>query len=121
MEFGVERECLKFKTKKMNISLSVPFSEGAQTYFGSGAVVASEANLPLGSCDRQNAASSTELLTTCRVLTSFRSICLFCLTNSHAFLGMYFRCSAESIPMACLRQIPVFPGGSWNTPDAVQS
>lgn len=34
-------------------------------------------------------------------LTSFRNIYFFCLTNSHTFLGMYFRCSAESIPMAC--------------------
>lgn len=32
-----------------------------------------------------------------------------------------FRCCAESGPMACLRQILIFPEGPWTTPDAVQS
>lgn len=50
---GVERKCLKFKSEKWKLSLSAPFSAGAQTCYVSGAVVASEANLPLGSCDRQ--------------------------------------------------------------------
>lgn len=51
----------------------------------------------------------------------WKHLLFLCLTNSHAFLGMCFRCSAESSPTACLRQIPIFPEGPWNTPDAVQS
>lgn len=45
-------------------------------------------------------------------LTSFRDVYFFCLTNSHAFLGMYFRCFAESIPRDCSRHILIFPEGS---------